>query len=346
MGLFKQTRRPCRLCDEPKTINKKIKGRKMKSELNRTLVEGLNESSNKTFLDNVNNLVYNLISSAVENISQKSPFVTPQKCVLIPVNEIYTGAFTQLSEFDYFLGIDNPQIEMNTKTQKNFWKYIWKEFKASWRVGRKKYKKRKHEKEQETLPQTIEKYQLSHFRHDVVNAVADFLSQSSIIYEYGRHFAMVGNEDFGTNVKINVYVASFDSKEETFKLYTAKRNKFTLVNFGSRFENLEYKTEACGNAFTDMIKIINSLYSKHYNRVPNQILVESLLFRCPNNLFDQKDVFKTFINVANYIRISSPTTFSSICNLDKTIFEEKLITDAGEQVQYSKIIKMLDTFKY
>lgn len=318
----------------------------MKSELNRALIEGLNESSNKTFVENVNNLVYNLISSAVEEVSQKSPFVIPQKCVLIPVNEICNGAFTQLSEFDYFLGIDNPQIEMNTKTRKNFWKYAWREFKASWRIGRKKYKKRKQSDEQEVLPKTIEKYQLSHFRHDVVNGVAEFLSGSSIIYEYGRHFAMVGKEDFGTNVKINVYVTSFDSTEQSFKLYSNNRNKFTTVNFGSRFENLEYKKEMCGEMFSDMIKIINSLYSKNFNRVPNQILVESLLFRCPNILFDKNDVYKTFINVANFIRITSPSSFASICNPDKTIFEEKLIISNNEQVQYSKIISMLDAFKF
>ena len=316
----------------------------MKTELNRTLIEQLNESSNKTFVENVNNLVYNLVSSAVENLAQKSPFVIPQKCVLIPVNEICTGAFTQLSEFDYFLGIDNPQIEMNTKTQKNFWKYAWREFKASWRLGRKKYKKKK-EKE-EPRPQILEKYQLSHFRHDVVESLAEFLSETSVIYEYGRHFSIVGSQDFGTNIKINIYVSSFDIPSAIFKLYTEKRNKFFSVNFGSRFDNLEYKTQSCGEIFNDMIKIFNALYSKNYNRVPNQILVESLLFNCPNVLFDKTDTYKTFVNVANYIRVSSPNSFASICDPHKTIFKEKLIVSTNEQVEFSKIINMLDAFKY
>ena len=319
----------------------------MKSELNRALIESLNESSNSAFIEKVNNLVYNLISSAVDDLAQKTPFVIPQKCVLIPVNEVCTGAFAQLSQFDYFLGIDNPQIEMNTKTPKNFWKYVWREFKASWRIGRKKYKKKKkRDQENEVRPHEVEKYQLSHFRHDIVNMVAEYLSQTTMIYEYGRSFSMIGSEDFGTNVKINIYVTSFDGAEGTFKLYTDKRNKFFDVDFGSRFGNLEFKTQACGKVFTDMIKIFNSLYSKNYNRVPNQILVESLIFGCPNVLFDKNDVYKTFVNVANYIRISSPTSFASICHLDKTVFEEKLIISTGKQVEFSKIINMLDAFKF
>ncbi len=317
----------------------------MKSELNRALVESLNESSNQTFIENVKNTVFSLVSSAVESVSQKTPFVLPEKCVLIPVNEICTGAVTQLSEFSFFLGIENPQIEMNTKTVKNFWKFAWREFRASWRLGRKKYKKRRKENPQ-PAPQTIEKYQLSNFRHDLVLCIADMLSQTSLIYEYDRHFSIVGREDFGTNVKINIYVTAFDSLESTFKLYTARRNKFCDISFGSRYENLEYKQSACGTIFNDMIKIFNTLFCKRYNAVSNQILVESLLFNCPNVLFDGSDVFKTFVNVANYIRIAAPTSFASIANTENTVFQDKLVVSTGQQTEYSKIIRMLDEFKF
>lgn len=317
----------------------------MKSELNKQLIESLNESNNKDFMENVNDLVYNLVSSAVKEVSEKSPFVSLDKCILIPANEISTGAFTQLSTYDYFLGIENAQIELNTKTPKNILKFAWREFRASWRVGRKKYKKNK-KKGNEIVPQPLEKYQLSDFQHDILMKIVDLLSETSMIYEYPRHISMVGREDFGTNVKVNIYVCCYESKSDSFKLYAENKNKFTTITFGTRFDNISYKLDECGEIFIDMIKILNAMYSKTYNRIPNQILIESLVFNCPNILFDKKDVYKTFVNIANYIRITTPGSISSICNTTKSIFEEKLIVDSGKQVEYSKVINMLDKFKY
>ena len=114
----------------------------MKSELNKELIESLNDSSKESFANDINEIVFALIGNAIEAISEKSPFVKAEKCALIPVNEVYLGAFCQQSEFTYFLGIDNPQIAINSRKMKNWWKFVWTEFKASWRIGkRKKYKK-------------------------------------------------------------------------------------------------------------------------------------------------------------------------------------------------------------
>lgn len=319
----------------------------MKTQLNRDLVESLSESSNEEFLNNVNDFVNALMSNVIEEVAQRSPFVKLEKCVLQPVNEIYLGAVTQLSEFDYFLGIDNVQIELNSKNRKNFWRNVWREFKASWRIGRKKYKKKKKkEKEEVRALDTIEKYKLSDFRSDIGQWASMYLSETSVITEYPRYISLVGKEDFGTNVKVNIFVCIFDHKTSQFKLYNEIKNRYTVVDFGNRFENLNYKMRECGDMFVNMVKIFNALYSKAYNRIPNQILVESLLYNCPNKLFVKEDVFKTFVNVANYIRLANPRSIISICDGSKTIFEEKLITATNSQVCYSKIISMLDRFNY
>ncbi len=315
----------------------------MKSELNKELIEGLSESANQKFIDSVNELVYNLVSTAVENVSLKSPFVVLDKCVLLSVNEVYTGAFTQLSTFDYFLGIDNPQIEMNTKLRKNFWKFVWREFRASWRLGRKKYKKKKKEEIHEV---SVGKYQLSDFRHDIVEKLSELLTSSSIIYEYNRSISIVGKDDFGTNVRVNLYICAYDMHSGDFKLYTNSRNKFKIVNFGDRFDNLEYKKAVCGDVYTKMLRVFNSIYSKKYNKIPNQVLLESLLFNCPNILFDKNDIYKTFVNVANYIRFKQPNSFVSISDTSKSVFEDGLIVNTGKQVEFGKIINMLDEYKY
>lgn len=317
----------------------------MKNLLNKDLIEGLNESSNQDFMEKVNNLVYNLVSSAIEDMSEKSPFISAEKCVIVPANESYLGAFSQNSEYTYFLGIDNTQIQMNSKLRKNHLKYIWKEFKSSWRIGRKKkYKKRK---ENAVVQQPeIGKYKINDFKHDLVSYLAERISESSLIYEYSNFISLIGSEDFGSNVKINIYVCCYETTAETFKLFIERKNKFFDVKFGQRYDLLNLKIEKCGKMFVDMVKIFNALYSKRYNSVPNQILLESMIHSCPDLLFDKKDVYKTFVNIANYIRLVDPKSINSICDPSKTIFYDPLITKRNQQVEYSKIISMLDDYKY
>ena len=319
----------------------------MKSQLNRAVIEGLSESTNKIFAENVNEIVYSLVSQAMEEISIKSPFIKLEKCNLIPVNEIYLGAFCQLSEYDYFLGVENTQIEFNSKVKKNWWKYVWREFKASWRIGRKKkYKKKKKAVEETKTPVTVERYKLSDLRHDLMFKIADQITATSMVYEYPQKLSIVGSDDFGTGVRINIFVTIFDSRTGTFKLYKENKNHFIEVNFGQRFENLDEKREQCGEIFVDIARVFNALYSKAYDRIPNQILIESLLFGCPNSLFDENDVYKTFLNISNYIRIKDPRSFKSICDPSKSLFDEPLIVRSNAQVDFGKLINMLDRFKY
>lgn len=314
----------------------------MKNQLNRELIEGLKESRNQEFLENVNNFVYDVITNVINDISLKSPFIRLEKCNLQPVNEMILGAFSQLSEYTYFLGIENTQIELNSKTRKNFWKNFWRDFRSAWRLGKAKYKKNK----KGLSTETVDKYKLSDFRHDVVKKMAEYLSESSIIYEYTNYISMIGKDDFGTNVKINIYICCYDSKQGIYKMYNERKNKYFNINFGTRFENLKYKSKTCGQSFADMIQVFNSLFSKAYNKIPNQILMESLIFCCPNILFDENDVYKTFVNVSNYIRIANPENFVSICDASKNIFEEPLIFKANSQVDFSRIVNMLDRYKY
>ncbi len=315
----------------------------MKNQLNKDLIENLDESFNEEFLNNINEYVYTLVSNVVADIETLSPFVKADKCFLQPANEICTNALTQLSEYDYFLGIDNPQIEFNSKTRKNFWKFAWREFKASWRLGRKKYKK--HKNEIKTV-ENIEKYKISDFKNDFISNVANYLSTTTVIYDHMQHISIVGKDDFGSGVKVNIYFAIYDAKNQAFKFYNEIKNKYKVYSFGDRFSNMDIKYEECGEMFSSMIRMLNSLFSKRFNRVPNQILVESLIFNCPKILFIEEDIYQTFINIANYIILANPKALSSICDISKNVFEEPLIIEAGQQVDFSKIISILEAFKY
>lgn len=314
----------------------------MKSQLNRELIEDLNESNNKDFIDKINDTVLVLVSNVLNDLSKKSPFVRAEKCVLQAVNEAYLGTFTQLSEFTYFIGVDNPQIEMNTKKIKNFLKFMWREFKANFRLGKKKYKKKK---DKTPTVQELTKYKLSDVSQDFVQILAEYLNETSLIYQFNDHISIIGQDDFGTGVRINIYFCCYEPRSETFKMYKAHKNKFISLTFGSRFDNLNLKIEKVGQQFIDLIKIFNAIYSKTYNKVPNQILLESLIYNCPDILFE-KDLYNTFVNVANYITISNPQTMKSICDTSKSIFEEDLIVKANQQIHFSRIVNMLANFKY
>lgn len=315
----------------------------MKRDLNKDLIEGLRDSTNLEFVNNLNFTVFSLVDQALKDLSNKSSFIQPEKAYFMPVNEIYTGATTSQSAYTYFLGIANTEIELNSTDKKHFFKNFWKRIVRAWKMSKKKKKKRKKIEERTLTVVTKEKYTIDDLRNDFVYYLSNLISTSSIIYEYEDHIMVVGKEDFGTNVKINIYITMYDEKNGVFKMYNGRKNRYYDVDLNERFKNLANKVENCEN-FVNMIKIYNSIYSRAYSKVPNQILIESLVYNCPTILFE-RDVYQTFLNVSNYIRMIDVDALRSICNNTKSIFKEKLIIDAGAQVEFAKFIRVLDSYK-
>lgn len=315
----------------------------MKRDLSKDLIEGLRDSTNLEFVNNLNFTVFSLVDQALKDLSNKSSFIQPEKAYFMPVNEIYTGATTSQSAYAYFLGIANTEIELNSTDKKHFFKNFWKRIVRAWKMSKKKKKKKKKIEERSLTVVTKEKYTIDDLRNDFVYYLSNLISTSSIIYEYEDHIMVVGKEDFGTNVKINIYITMYDEKNGVFKMYNGRKNRYYDVDLNERFKNLANKMESCEN-FVNMIKIYNSIYSRAYSKVPNQILIESLVYNCPAVLFEH-DVYQTFLNVSNYIRMIDVDALRSICNNTKSIFKEKLIIDAGAQVEFSKLIRILDNYK-
>lgn len=315
----------------------------MKRDLSKDLIEGLRDSTNLEFVNNLNFTVFSLVDQALKDLSNKSSFIQPEKAYFMPVNEIYTGATTSQSAYAYFLGIANTEIELNSTDKKHFFKNFWKRIVRAWKMSKKKKKKKKKIEERTLTVVTKEKYTIDDLRNDFVYYLSNLISTSSIIYEYEDHIMVVGKEDFGTNVKINIYITMYDEKNGVFKMYNGRKNRYYDVDLNERFKNLANKMESCEN-FVNMIKIYNSIYSRAYSKVPNQILIESLVYNCPAVLFEH-DVYQTFLNVSNYIRMIDVDALRSICDNSKSIFKEKLIIDAGAQVEFSKLIRILDNYK-
>ncbi len=315
----------------------------MKRDLSKDLIEGLRDSTNLEFVNNLNFTVFSLVDQALKALSNKSSFIQPEKAYFMPVNEIYTGATTSQSAYAYFLGIANTEIELNSTDKKHLFKNFWKRIVRAWKMSKKKKKKKKKIEERSLTVVTKEKYTIDDLKNDFVFYLSNLISTSSIIYEYEDHIMVVGKEDFGTNVKINIYITMYDEKNGVFKMYNGRKNRYYDVDLNERFKNLANKMESCEN-FVNMIKIYNSIYSRAYSKVPNQILIESLVYNCPAVLFEH-DVYQTFLNVSNYIRMIDVDALRSICDNTKSIFKEKLIIDAGAQVEFAKLIRVLDSYK-
>ena len=315
----------------------------MKRDLSKDLIEGLRDSTNLEFVNNLNFTVFSLVDQALKDLSNKSSFIQPEKAYFMPVNEIYTGATTSQSAYAYFLGIANTEIELNSTDKKHLFKNFWKRIVRAWKMSKKKKKKKKKIEERTLSVVTKEKYTIDDLKNDFVFYLSNLISTSSIIYEYEDHIMVVGKEDFGTNVKINIYITMYDEKNGVFKMYNGRKNRYYDVDLNERFKNLANKMESCEN-FVNMIKIYNSIYSRAYSKVPNQILIESLVYNCPAVLFEH-DVYQTFLNVSNYIRMIDVDALRSICDNTKSIFKEKLIIDAGAQVEFAKLIRVLDSYK-
>ena len=316
----------------------------MKRDLNKDLIEGLRDSTNVEFVDNLNYATFALVNQALIDLSNKSSYIQPEKAYLTPVNEIYLHAMTSQSEYTYFLGIANTEIELNSLDKKHYFKNLWKRFVRAFKMSRKKKKKKRKDKEiTPTVSVTKEKYTIDELKNDFIYYLSNLISTSSIIYEYEDHISIIGKEEFGTNVKINIYITMYDEKNGIFKMYNARKNRYYKVDLNERFKNLDKKISTCEN-FVNVVKIYNSLYSKAYNKVPNQILIESLVFNCPDILFEH-DVYQTFLNVSNYIRMTDTDALRSICNNSKSVFKEKLIVDAGAQVEFARLLRVLDNYK-
>lgn len=316
----------------------------MKRDLNKDLIEGLRDSTNVEFVDNLNYATFALVNQALIDLSNKSSYIQPEKAYLTPVNEIYLHAMTSQSEYTYFLGIANTEIELNSLDKKHYFKNLWKRFVRAFKMSRKKKKKKRKDKEiTPTVSVTKEKYTIDELKNDFIYYLSNLISTSSIIYEYEDHISIIGKEEFGTNVKINIYITMYDEKNGIFKMYNARKNRYYEVDLNERFKNLDKKINSCEN-FINVVKIYNSLYSKAYNKVPNQILIESLVFNCPDILFEH-DVYQTFLNVSNYIRMTDTDALRSICNNSKSVFKEKLIVDAGAQVEFARLLRVLDNYK-
>ena len=301
------------------------------------------KSINPQYVDNAYEYICNILDKAFERICAKRPIVTDYSYEI--VNECATYSENQNSSLDIFVSIKSPQLELGIlKLNNNYAKRFTNRVKWALSSVKKQKKrrwlfffKRKNKKNNETKQIDInsEKYNIIQFKIDFMNTLAMFLTEDTKLYINNYGITVLAQEEIGMN--INLYFAF--NNGENCKLFNQSLYKLIDVNFGARMENIEAKNKSTNDNYTTMLRVFNSLYENVMNVKLNQILIESILFACPDELYSGS-TYDMFIKIFNYIQMNEFKRFASITNQNITIFEDNLIT-----TRYSDFIKFLSNIQ-
>lgn len=318
-----------------------------KANITKQLIESLANKDNSNFVRSVNEKVNNVIALAVEHLASKVSYITLDNVVLQPINETFNDAFVDGSNYVYLLGIENPQLEINTIKKEGFWKGIKKKLIYFWKnrkfLKMKKKRFRKKKKEDNSLEEKSfaslnqNQYTIFDLTEDLQQSLINFLAESSIVYLNKNALQIIGKEDFGSNVKIMVYLTIIDG--QIHKQYLNQKQGFININLLNRYRFTGDKHSVVGNNFVKMLKIFNSLYFNINNYLPNQIFVESILCACPDELFEGDDIYKVYLKIVNFLSLKTIRGIKSINDPLKTIHEDKICGNCG--VDFNKMLEEL-----
>ncbi len=318
----------------------------MKNTLSKQLIDGIVRNDNTDFVDSVDGKVEQLVRESINDLSKMISYVNTKNVVLQPANELLNGAMTDNSNFVYFLGVDNVQIDLNTRKSAKFWKdlkdriiYAWYA-RGSTKRAQKRLKKASEKLDKKQISFDPSKYNIFDLAADLQQTFSKYLTKTSLIYMEGNRLRIVGKEDFGSNTQIIIYITIFDG--EKFKYFRGRKEGYLDLDFSKRINALNEKIEKVGNVYIDLIKVYNVLYFETNNMIPNQIFVESLLWNVPDELFDDSDAYKTFVKIVNFFTIKSIKNFKSIAS-NQPLFNDKVCGNCA--FGHSKLLNKLNELK-
>ena len=287
------------------------------------------KSINPQYVDQAYEYICNIMDNAFDFMCKKRAVVTEYSYEI--VNECVTYSENQNSSLDIFVKVKSPQLELGVlKLNNNYFKKFFNKVKWAWNSSKKQKKKRKwffkkSSKEQEPKENLInldsEKYNIKQFKIDYMNTLANYLSEETKLFVNNFGITILAEEEIGMN--INLYFA-FNNGEK-YKLFNQSLYKLIEVDFGSRLQNIELKNKSTNNNFTAMLRIFNGLYENVMEQHLNQILIESLLFECPDELYTGS-TYNMFLKIFNYIKINEMQKFHSITNQNILVFQDNLVT--------------------
>ena len=300
--------------------------------INKELITNVANLENRKFIKQTNKIVNNLVGLTIKHMQDKLSFISLENVILQPANELLTGAIVDSSDFTYILGVNSPQLEMNTLKGKSFWenfkeklKYAWQNRKSIFnRRNRKKRRKKKKNNDLEieksnNKPVVLEKYKIYNLLDDIQNSIVLFLSETSLTYLYDNRIEIIGKDDFGANTRIKIYPMIFDGKN--YKYYIDKKQGFLKIDIENRIDKIQEKINNVGNNFIKILKILNYLFYNTNNYNCNQIFLESVICSVPDKMFQGDDIYNIFIKIINYLSIKT-LNVNSINNPKLTIYKD------------------------
>lgn len=300
--------------------------------VSKDLINNIANQENKKFIKSTTKLVNQIISASIKDLSEKISFVSMKNVVLQPANELISGAFIDNSNFVYFLGVENYQLEINTSKKIPFWQNFKERLKLAWINRKRIYKrKKKHHKSKrnDNLHQNniaksfdINKYTIYNLTEDIQNTIINYLSETSMVYLNNNILQIIGKDDFGSNTKIIIYVLSYDGNY--FKYFAGKKKGYINININNRLKILSEKYSSIGDNFINILKIFNSLYYNTNGNNCNQIFIESILCSVPEDLFYGDDIYKIFVKIVNHLSIKPLREVKSINDSNLTIIKDEV----------------------
>lgn len=309
--------------------------------IDKELITGIANQNNQDFYNSVEKKVSSVLSAAIERLGKQIPYINVNNVTLQPFNEVLSGAVTDNSIFYYLLGVDNSQLELNTIKTNMFWYNLKKRLKIAWESRRKHKRKKKKKRDELTNISKIDfdasKYNIFNLTQDLFETIRLFISQTSIISMEDNFLYLVGKDDFGNNTKIKIEIC-FCNKEH-FKFFEGKK-KLKQYNFSCRVECLREKIREAGPNFVKMLKIFNVLYFQANHEMPNAMFMESVLYNVPDKLYEERNIYDTFVKIVNYLHLKSINNFNSINDLNLKLYQDDML-GTNQQVGFLKMLKMI-----
>ena len=262
---------------------------------------------------------------AISNIMEKNAFITGY-CIE-PANEALTGAETVNSTLDLYLELSAPLIEKNlTEQSKNkfkFWlKKFFSEFKRNLKLFSKKNKSQKNMLKTERKINQSKNYTIEHLYRDIQIQLSKVHYKTSKIQLFANKIQINDQNEYASDINIYPIILSNGAAKQ----YVLGKSKAKIINFKARFNNIESMHDVTDNMSLVQLRVLNSIFYKIFNRIPNQVFIESLIYNVPIEMFAD-DVYETTINVFNFLKNSAIQNFVSVCDINTNLFKDEMNTE-------------------
>lgn len=302
--------------------------------INENLIETMANGIDSSYVDNVYSGVCDIVSKVFDTINSRRPIITNYRFELF--NECRTYTENQNSSLDMLVVIGSPQLELsNLNLNKNYFARFWNGVKFVFtnkspkHLSKRKQKRleEKAKRKQASLSEKLKtidesKYNMAKFHQDVMLELTNYFTDQTAFFVKDNGISIYSLNELGMN--INLYFVFETKANQIYKLFNTQTLKFFEIDLGDSYQKFEQKCKETNDNFRLAIRIFNGLYSNFMNESLNQFVIQSVLYSCPDELFNVNNNYDLFIKLFNYIKINYHANYKSITNEIETLSQNNL----------------------